>query len=167
MLKDESQLAGKAYVRIVDSLHLVTDNLRHNKKGLSSMEVESLVKQLDNIGAGKGYWSSKMPYSSSLSRKSSGSQTFSLPYSSSFSSKPSGFPTYSSSFSSKSSGSPRFSLLKNDFTDFIQTQRVCGNKLYILHNKYYSSTMLNISIEDIFANNYYKDKMKYSCIPID
>ena len=144
----ESQLAGKSYVSIVDSLQQVTDNLRHNKKGLSSMEVESLVKQLDNIGAGKGYWSSKMPYSSSLS---SDSPTFSLPYSSSFSSKP--------------SGSPTFSLLKNDFTDFINRKyyymnmrvTVCGNKLYILENKYYRSTILNISIEDLFTN--YEDKI--------
>ena len=136
------------------------------------MEVESLVKQLDNIGAGKGYRGTKMPYSSSLSRKSSGSPTFSLPYSSSLSSKSSGSPTfslpYSSSLSGKSSGFRTFSLLKNDFTDFIDRRyhginmqvTVCGNKLYILHNNYcYRSIILNISIKDIFTNHYYEDKI--------
>ena len=134
------------------------------------MKVESLVKQLDNIGAGKGYWGTKMPYSSSFSSKPSGSPTISLPPYSSFSSKPSGSPTfslpYSSSLSSKPSGSPTFSLLKNDFTDFINRRyygmnmqvTVCGNKLYILQNEYYRSIILNISIEDIFTNNY-EDKI--------
>ena len=131
--------------RMVTPLQQVTDSLRLNKKGLSSMEVESLVKQLDSIGPGKGLWSSKMPYSSSLS---SDSPTFSY---------------YSSTLSSKSSGSLTFSLLKNDFTDFIYRSYpwsmntrviVCGNKLYILHSDYYHSMVSNTSIEDISFTKY-------------
>ena len=69
---------------------------------------------------------------------------------------------YSRSLSDKLSVPPTFSLLQNDFVDFISTRdrfslslTVCESKLYILQYDYYgaANSILNISIEDIFTKN--------------